>query len=191
MRPTKKTGLTAADVMSRQLITVPLTATLEALAVILHENHISGAPVVDPAGHLAGVVSQSDLVGYETRSVVRQRIVQLTEDTCVADDDAEPERMRSAFYTHIDGDDLAELRAGFIEEDYGDATVADIYTPFTITAAADTSLGHLAALMVEKSVHRVIILEGRRIVGIVTSMDLLRTMAPAWPASTEHCLTAH
>lgn len=189
MRPPKKSGLTAADVMSRQLVTVPLTATLEALAVILHENHISGAPVVDPAGHLAGVVSQSDLVCHETRSVVRQRIVPLSEETCVSDDDEEPESRRSAYYTHIDGEDLAELRAGFIEEDYGDATVADIYTPFTITASVDTTLPHLAALMVEKSVHRVIIVDGRRIAGIVTSMDLLRTIAPAMPASAAHCLT--
>lgn len=176
MRPARKAGLTAGDIMSRNLVTVPMSATLEALAVILHENHISGAPVVDEAGHLCGVVSQSDLVRHDMSAGSRGHIVPLSQD---------------AYYRHLDDSDVAQLRDRFIEEDYGGATVADICTPFTITTAIDTPLATLATLMVEKGIHRVIVTDGRKVAGIVTSMDILRTMTGTRSAKTTPCLVAH
>ena len=44
----------------------------------------------------------------------------------------------------MDSEDAAELRERFIEEDYGDGLVADIYTPFTVTASAEVSVAELA-----------------------------------------------
>lgn len=190
MRPAKTNGFTAGDIMSRELVTVPLNATLDALALILHENHITGAPVVDGDGHLAGVVSQSDLVRCESHPHAKPRIVPLDYRAGAEDDDQEPEEPRSSCYTHLDSADFAELRESFIEEDYGDATVADIFTPYTVTAAVDTPVETLAGLMVDKSVHRLIIVQGKKVVGIVTSMDILRTLVRSKPASTAHCLTA-
>ena len=186
----KRTGRTAGDIMSRDLVTVPLTATLAGLALILHENHITGAPVVDDEGLLVGVVSQSDLVRHETHPNTMPRVVQRS--FVAADDDPEAEEPTHAYYTHMDGADLSELRERFIEEDYGDALVADIYTPFTVTSTVETPVATLARLMVEKSVHRVIIVEGKRVVGIVTSMDILRSLAGGRPAvKGEACLVAH
>ena len=170
MRALEKSGLTAGDIMSRDLVTIPLSATVCALAMILHENKISGAPVVDAHGHLAGVVSQSDLVRDEMKGHPRER---------------------STFYTRFDDEDLAALREGFIEEDFGESTVADICTPYTITAAVDSTLETLVALMVEKDIHRVLVVDGRKVVGIVTSMDILRKLARARPVGAERCLVAH
>jgi CBS domain-containing protein len=51
-----------ADYMSRKLVTFhPRMNVVEALGLIL-DNHISGAPVVDDAGELVGVLSEVDLI---------------------------------------------------------------------------------------------------------------------------------
>ena len=53
---------TVADVMVLDLIVVRANAPLEQAAELMDRHHISGLPVVDAAGNLVGVVSQTDLV---------------------------------------------------------------------------------------------------------------------------------
>jgi CBS domain-containing protein len=188
-----KVGLTARDVMSRDLVTVTLGTTLRGLAMILEENRISGAPVVDEAGHLIGVVSQSDLVRFDSHTAAHARLIPVEERTVCGDEavEGETEDPRHPYYTHLDAGDIGPLRERFIEEDYGDALVSDIYTPFTITATMDTPVATLARLMVDQEVHRLIILDGKRVAGIVTSMDLLRTVAHPRPRAGRPVLMAH
>ena len=54
--------LLVADVMTIDPVCVGVDATLEDAAHLLHDNSISGLPVVDAAGALVGVLSQTDLV---------------------------------------------------------------------------------------------------------------------------------
>lgn len=55
---------TAADIMTRDLVTVhPDTNVLEAVDRLL-EHKISGAPVVDETGHLVGILSELDCVKH-------------------------------------------------------------------------------------------------------------------------------
>ena len=49
------------DIMSRKPITIPDTYTIEEAAEVLHDHHISGAPVLDDRGRLVGLVTQDDL----------------------------------------------------------------------------------------------------------------------------------
>jgi acetoin utilization protein AcuB len=49
------------DIMSRKPITIPDTYTIEEAAEVLHDHHISGAPVLDAEGRLVGLVTQEDL----------------------------------------------------------------------------------------------------------------------------------
>jgi len=53
---------TVADVMVLDLIVVRANASLEQAAELMDRHHVSGLPVVDTAGTLVGVVSQTDLV---------------------------------------------------------------------------------------------------------------------------------
>ena len=53
---------TVADVMVLDLIVVRANASLEQAAELMDRRHVSGLPVVDTAGTLVGVVSQTDLV---------------------------------------------------------------------------------------------------------------------------------
>ena len=59
--------LKAKDIMTTEVITVKPHTTVEELARVLMENHIDGAPVVDDAGNLVGIVTEHDLINQEKR----------------------------------------------------------------------------------------------------------------------------
>jgi acetoin utilization protein AcuB len=51
----------AGDIMSKNPITVPMDYTLEETAELLLRNRISGVPVTDEKGRLAGTISQREI----------------------------------------------------------------------------------------------------------------------------------
>jgi tRNA nucleotidyltransferase (CCA-adding enzyme) len=53
---------TAGDLMSRELVTLPDTATAEEATAVLTAKGVSGALVLDAAGRPVGVLSRSDLL---------------------------------------------------------------------------------------------------------------------------------
>jgi CBS domain-containing protein len=58
-------ALTVADIMENRVATVSLDSPLAEVARLLWEEEISGAPVLDEQGHLAGFVSSSDIVRFK------------------------------------------------------------------------------------------------------------------------------
>src|SRR5262249_49159258 len=54
--------LTAADLMTRDLVCLPHEMSMKEAARLLLQNHISGAPVVDNDGQCIGVISATDFV---------------------------------------------------------------------------------------------------------------------------------
>ncbi|MGH7061739.1 MAG: CBS domain-containing protein, partial [Stellaceae bacterium] len=54
--------MNARDVMTTEVITVNPSTTVRALAALLSEKSISGAPVIDATGRLVGIVSEGDLL---------------------------------------------------------------------------------------------------------------------------------
>jgi CBS domain-containing protein len=56
-------------------------------------------------------------------------------------------------------------------------TVDDIYRPGAITAAADDSLEQIADRLQDKDISALVILDGYRLVGIITERDLVRAVA--------------
>jgi CBS domain-containing protein len=55
--------------------------------------------------------------------------------------------------------------------------VDDIYRPGAITAAADDSLEQTAARLQEKDISALVIMDGYRLVGIITERDIVRAVA--------------
>jgi CBS-domain-containing membrane protein len=64
----KAAGVTARDVMTSPALTIGPDATVVEAARALHEHHVKRMPVIDSAGHLAGIVSQGDLLRVFLRS---------------------------------------------------------------------------------------------------------------------------
>lgn len=60
-----------ADVMTLDPVVVHINASIEQAAVLLSANSITGLPVIDDAGALVGVISQTDLIAVMDSPVGR------------------------------------------------------------------------------------------------------------------------
>jgi CBS domain-containing protein len=118
---------------------------------MLLDNGISGAPVIDTKGRLRGVVSKTDLVSYHADQA---------DENLETNETARIEEMRGACVI-----------------DFNTALAHDVMTPVPCVASETSSIAELAALMVRREVHRVLICRGQKVVGIVSSMDILRALA--------------
>ena len=56
-------------------------------------------------------------------------------------------------------------------------TVDDIYRPGAITATADDGLEQVAARLQDKDISALVVLDGYRLVGIITERDIVRAVA--------------
>ncbi|HBL30225.1 MAG TPA: hypothetical protein DD490_25615 [Acidobacteria bacterium] len=158
MRP-----ITAADLMNPRVLTVREDLTIRELANVLTENEISGAPVEDRSGKLVGVVSLTDVVEA------------LAEDDEEDDDGIEGgETDRGAFFVSEWRDDTMSREE--IEElglDDAELTVAEIMTPEVFTVREDTPVSEIALAMIQNHVHRLLVTRDDRVVGILSTSDLL------------------
>jgi len=149
---TRLLDLTAADLMSRDVITLSGPMSLRAAAHRLAMAGISGAPVVDDTGRCIGVLSATDLVRWLDRGP--------SPSACPA--------VGSGFSTEW----AAEA------EDRPPDDVEHAMTPNVILATPETPVGELARAMLEAHVHRIVVVgEGGRPVGVVSSMDVLAAVA--------------
>ena len=153
-------ALAARDVMNPEVLTVRVDLTVRELAAFLTEHQISGAPGVGPGGRLVGVVSVTDVAENDAE---RPGLVDDLSSPGFAvrgwEERMNPEDVRSL---HVEGDDLL---------------VRDIMTPTVYTVPEDTPVPKLARAMVAGRIHRLLVTRKGRVVGIVTSLDLVRLLA--------------
>jgi CBS domain-containing protein len=147
---------TVADVMSRDPITVkPQTPIKEAIK-ILAEQRISGLPVVDDAGKLVGVISQTDLLWQET-GVEPPLYITFLDSVIYLENPARHEQ---------------ELHKALGQ------TVGEVMSSDPITVTPDQPLRKAAKLMQEKSIRRLGVTDDEgKVVGILTPGDIVRAMA--------------
>lgn len=140
-------------VMSRDVVCVAPRMRVEELCAVLLENSISGAPVVDEAGRLVGIVSTTD--------VVRDRHErQGTGEVESRPRDARRGRLRG-FHLHDPG-----------------AAVEEVMSRKVVTVTESTSLARAAWLMAHHHVHRLPVLDAQgRVSGLVSSLDVLGWVA--------------
>jgi CBS domain-containing protein len=148
--------LCAADLMSRNVKTIPFDMPLQAAARLLSEARISGAPVVDSHGRCLGVLSATDFVHW-------------------VKDGGQTDRARAKIQVHFCSEwEVVNLELLPKEE------VRWHMTPGPVTVAPDLGITEVARIMLESHIHRVIVVdEMQRPIGIVTSTDLLAALASA------------
>jgi CBS-domain-containing membrane protein len=150
--------LTAANLMNRDVITVPQEMSLPVAARVLADAQISGAPVVDSEGRCIGVFSTADLARRAQRE---KRAAQKapTIPGCVCSDWEVVEH---------DWDTLpAESVSWYMTAD-------------PVLVSPEARIGELARMMVDAHIHRLIVAGAdRRPSGIVSSTDVLAALARA------------
>jgi CBS domain-containing protein len=142
------------DVMTTDVITVGQDTTVQALAQLLAERGISGAPVVDANGGLIGIVSEGDLLHRAEIGTARRH----------------RERRRSWWLDHFASD---------LARDYVRAhgrTVKDIMSRDVVTVTEDLDLGEVATLLEARRVKRVPVMRDGKVVGIISRANLVRAL---------------
>ena len=142
------------DVMVAPVITVKPSVTVQEVAKLLLEKHISAVPVLDDKGKLVGIVSEGDLL---------HRV------------EAGTERHRSWLLQGFFENDT--LAAEYVKA-HG-RKVSDVMTRRVITATPQTPLHEVATLLEKNAIKRLPILENGRLVGIVSRANLLQAVASA------------
>jgi CBS domain-containing protein len=150
--------VTAGDLMKTNVVTVAYSAPLSEVEQILSESRISGAPVVDQTGQILGVISLKDL-----------------NERYAEDPDAKPRHGRGFFHLSslgtLDGDfDSFEVPAE-AEETARDLMTADIYR-----VPVGAGLKSIADVMCKHHVHRVLVEDQGRLVGILSTLDVLEAL---------------
>lgn len=80
--------ITAGEIMSSPVITVPSRATRGQIAEVLTRNQISAAPVVDESGNVRGLVSEHDLLaksGQTAAELMTTAVISVSPDCPVND----------------------------------------------------------------------------------------------------------
>jgi len=153
--------MTARDVMLTDVVTCSYAAPLSEVERLLVENRISGMPVVDEAGHVVGVVSVKDLI-----------------ERYAEDPDARPRRGQG--YYHLSLEDMEEEDfEAFTLPDEAEETAESLMTAEIFSVSASASLPEVAGLMSENRVHRLLVQDGNKFVGIVTTLEVLDAVAHA------------
>jgi CBS-domain-containing membrane protein len=149
-------GLVARDIMTSSLVCIGEQEELSAAAQRLTDAHVTGLPVVED-GRLVGIVSRSDCV--------RAPILLKTMDEYVSDRrhentlQQEPREEFDGFRSR-----LRHLR------------VADVMTTEVETCLPDTPVEEIGTQMILHHIHRVVVVDSDRPVGIVGSLDLVKLL---------------
>jgi CBS domain-containing protein len=149
---------TVADLMNRDVLMVLPTTPLSEAIQLLVDRQISGLPVVDEAGKLVGVISESDLMWRE-KGLDRPPYIMLLDSVIYLQNPAKHNR------------DLHKVLG---------QTVGEVMTVGAISIAADATIPMAARIMHEKRIHRLPVIDAEhRPIGIITQGDIVRSIAMA------------
>ena len=151
MSSTRTRALTVEQIMTSNPVTVGPGDTLVEVARMLDANEISGLPVIDVTNCVIGVVSKTDVLHRAVEGPLGSR--------------------PASFFESIAeglgrGSDLDPEELGVVEE--------FMSTEF-LSVSPDDSVSSVARRMSDMGYHRAIVVDAdRRLLGIVTSLDILR-----------------
>lgn len=138
--------LKAEDIMSKPIQSIHQDVELVNAAAVLAEKNISGAPVIDHAGKVIGVVSEKDFL-KEMGVGTTPSFMQIA-NHCLNDKSCMINKLKKR-------------------------TVADIMTSPAITAGPEFTVRQISALFIEKGINRLPIVSVEQFpIGIVTRTNL-------------------
>jgi len=153
--------MTAADVMTTNVITVSPTTSIEQAVQLMIRHHVSGLPVVKESGVIAGIITEGDLlrrceIGTERRAGWLARVMA-------------PMRLAQDYvHTHA-------------------SRVDEVMTREVVSVAPEATLAEIVALMEARSIRRLPVLKYEQLVGIVSRADLLRALVQLLPQAASQC----
>lgn len=177
------------EIMTSEMVTMSPQTTVREAMELLAMHHVSGAPVL-AGGKLVGVVSASDLMafagslsGVPTERDMHAEWVE-TDDVPLEVELRTDEGPAGAFFSDLWEDAGADLSTRFDNvaspewNSLEEHDVSELMTRLPVIALPpDATAEDAADLMRDARVHRVLIMEGEELLGIVTSFDIARAVA--------------
>jgi CBS domain-containing protein len=150
----------AREIMQSDVVLLEALAPLREALETLEEYSIHGAPVVNEAGELVGVFSDTDLVRRDAthEEGTPAPHTYFVEENLANDED---------FYSRDDDSALLLDRE----------IVADWMTPKVITMTPNESVGAACRVMSRERIHRVFVVENDRVVGVISALDIVDFLA--------------
>lgn len=148
----------AREFMSTPVVSVHPEATFKEVVEQMTAHHVSGVPVIDHRDALVGIISESDVLTKAEYGQPGSGLLSLLDHLARATGSAHKLSARTA---------------------------AELMTAPVITAGPEASFRELLHLMTVHDVNRIPIVEGGRVIGIVTRADLLGAMARSDEAISE------
>ena len=153
---------TVSEYMRTDLVSLPADMPISEAVQVLLNHQISGAPVVNDDEAVVGVLSVTDVARHATLPEHR----------------SPQEQPHDYFLHHPEQAVASEELLGFRMEDLsGSVTVEEIMSPVIFDANPETPVSDVAHMMIDGHIHRVLVTENDRVVGLVSSLDLLRIIA--------------
>jgi CBS domain-containing protein len=180
------------DIMTTEVLTVSPELTLRHACELLVRHHLGGAPVTR-GGTLVGVLSSTDLLDFQAwppaRLAERDGGVDPVElvDTLPEGDDGGA----SCFWSYW-ADDAVDLVERLASEELAEPDVLDentvdsAMTREVLSLPGSATVQEGAAFMTRHGIHRVIIEEEGKLVGIVTTSDVTRVVGERGLGSRGH-----
>jgi CBS domain-containing protein len=154
---------TVKELMQTAVKVIGPEETLLELQRAFQEAGVSGFPVVDREGRLIGIVSRSD--------IGRQLGVEQSMAEYISDYYREVRHFESNPGESLAG--IGERLGRRLEE----LRVKDVMIGKVISVTPDTSLTELAQTLIRHHIHRLPVCDQGRLVGIVSTLDLVRLFA--------------
>jgi CBS domain-containing protein len=150
------TAMTAQDVMTDSVVSVaPESPLIDVLRLFVEED-IHGAPVVDEAGRLVGVITTTDLL----------RAQEDEQDTARASIDRLREILE--FSAPEWSGDLSDFGNRLAQR-----VVSEVMTKGCVSVPRAASVADVARCLRENRIHRVWVEDDGRLCGVVSTLDLM------------------
>lgn len=147
-----------SDLMTKDVITVKPSTTVEEVAGILHRYHFTGVPVVSDDNTLMGVIMERDFITADSKLYLPTYIKLLKDIDFIQND---KKRLSQAAMAIVN------------------ATAADIMNPSIVVARADMTLQKLAELFATKRVNPIpVVDEHMKLIGVISRSDLIKLFSP-------------
>ncbi len=148
-------SLNAADVMTRDVVTVRPDDSVARVARVLTDHEISAVPVCDADRHVIGMLSEGDLM----RPFGKENA------------------LKRSWWLNVlaEGTELAPAFLDYVRLD--NRRARDLMVAPVITARHDAGLGEIVDLLAHHRIKRVPITKDGRLVGIVSRADVVRVLA--------------
>jgi CBS domain-containing protein len=176
----KREILRVRDVMTTDVVTFSPETSIRDAMEGLSTNHLSGAPVVS-GDKVVGVISMTDILAFiasapepEPREEEEETIADSWDEPVVDDEDGDFE---SALNAEVWDEALTPenpLTGKSVLEQH---SVEEAMTREVFSLTSSASVRQAASMMGKHGIHRVVVVDGGMLAGIISSLDIARAVS--------------